>query len=112
MKTVPCQTCPWRLDATADDIPLYDPAAARALLNSTCGTGDGFRPVMACHGTPAGQEGPCIGYVASRDGCANLTVRLMALDGTIDLSGILDTCDPLNLHNTYAEVLEKLETAA
>lgn len=109
MKSVPCSTCPWRTDATAADIPNYDPEAARKLLATTCGNDDEIRPVMACHGTTGNDTSPCIGYLASDDGYANITVRLMAVRRDIDLSAVYDACGPLHLHPTYADVLTKLE---
>lgn len=114
MPTVePCPTCPWRKSSTVGgfDIPNFDIDLMRGLSN-TVGDGDDFRPIMACHYSPpvCGSEKPCIGYVA-QVGYTNLSVRMMALDGKLDMRGIWDACEKLDLWSTFEEMLSAYEEA-
>ncbi len=110
-KLTPCDSCPWRVETVAGDIPAFRIEKARALLDSTCGPDDGFRSIMACHMSYEEHSVICLGYLV-REGHRNIGVRLdvyngkcpnpMAVDAAIEAAGI-------ELHETYAEVLEKLE---
>jgi hypothetical protein len=76
-------------------------------LACTVGTGDKFRQVMACHGSPDGAEEPCIGYVAV-EGYSNLNVRLMRLDWR----AIDEATAELDLWPSFAEMLTAYEEAS
>ena len=112
MKTAPCPTCPWRKTSTVGgaDIPNFDIDLMRGLSN-TVGRGDAFRPIMACHGSARGAEEPCIGYVAV-EGWSNLSVRMAAIHGRVDIKAIDETCADLELWPSFAEMLEAYEWAA
>ena len=75
------------------------------------GSGDAFRPVMACHLSDEGGDRPCAGYVVSADGWANLAVRVAAITGELDLTAVRDACDGLELHGTFDEMLDALFAA-
>lgn len=111
MTNVPCVTCPWRRSSTVGgaDIPRFDIDMMRGLRN-TVGDGDDFRPIMACHYSACGAETPCVGYVA-QEGWSNLAVRLMALDGRIDIAAVLEACVELDLWPSFAEMLATYEAA-
>lgn len=111
MKTEPCPTCPWRKSSTVGgaDIPNFDIDLMRGLDN-TCGSDDAFRPVMACHYSPCGTETACIGYVAV-EGWRNLTVRLMAAEGKLDVAAIIHECQDMDLWESFDEMLAAYEEA-
>lgn len=108
----PCCTCPWRKSSTIGgaDIPNFNLEMMRGLSN-TVGNGDAFRPIMACHYSACGAESACIGYVAV-EGSENISVRLMAIKGELDLSGIAKECEELDLWESFAEMLEAYEIAS
>lgn len=110
--TVPCATCPWRRTSTEGgaDIPGFAINLMRGLSN-TVGRGDDFRPVMACHGSACGAETPCVGYIA-QEGYSNLAVRLMAVEGRVDLLAMAEACEPLDLWPSFDEMLAAYEQAA
>jgi hypothetical protein len=104
----PCPTCPWRRDSLGGvAIPGFDICKARNLA-CTVGEGDGFRTVMACHGSGEGSEIPCAGYLAI-EGYSNLNVRIMAMDGRIDLQAIDEACADLDLFDNFEDMLDALE---
>jgi hypothetical protein len=110
---VPCPTCPWRKSSTVGgaDIPNFDINLMRSLR---CTVGDGsddFRPIMACHYSACGGETPCAGYVA-QEGYRNINVRLAAMRGDIDIAGVMDACEPLDLWESFEEMLTAYEEAA
>ena len=109
---VPCQTCPWRKSSTVGgaDIPHFDLDLMRRLAN-TVGPGDDFRTIMACHGSACGAETICVGYAAI-EGYSNLSVRLMAARGEIDLPAIVQACEPLDLWPVFGDILNAYEAAA
>lgn len=111
MSNIPCSTCPWRKASTVGgtDIPNFDIDLMRG-LSSCVGRGDDFRKVMACHGSACGAETPCVGYLA-QEGWSNLNVRMMAVDGRIDLLAIADACDGLDLWPSFDEMLAAYEEA-
>jgi len=80
-------------------------------LADTVGDGDEFRPMMACHysGEP-GTEKVCVGYVA-KEGWSNLAVRLMAINGKIDINAIVDACEGLDLWPDFITMLTAYEEA-
>lgn len=110
MSLLPCATCPFRVDQTAAVIPRYSHGKACNLMN-TVGDGDGFRPVMACHGSTEDNNRACNGYLA-RHGWSNINVRIMLVEGIIESPDhVLDACEAagIELHADYSEVLAKLE---
>lgn len=105
----PCATCPWRVDKDATTIPRYSHEKACGLLN-TVGDGDDFRRIMACHhstGAESEAERACKGYLA-KVGYTNLNVRILAMEGKINLCEVEDACDGLALETDYQTVLNKL----
>lgn len=66
---------------------------------------------MACHGSPEGRETACRGYLF-REGDRNLTVRMAVARGIVEPPMlVIAACEKsgVELHETYEEVLEKLE---
>ena len=106
----PCPSCPWWVDSEGGAaIPGFSIELARGLA-CTVGDDDGFRTIMACHGSPEGRETSCRGYLAV-EGHRNLTVRLEAAFGRIPLAEILDACRDLDLHPSFETMLDALEEA-
>lgn len=108
----PCSTCPWRKTSTIGgaDIPGFSIELMRG-LSDTVGEGDAFRTIMACHGSACGEERACSGYVA-QEGDANLNVRVLAALGEIDIVGIREACDGLDLWPSFHEMLDAYEEAS
>jgi hypothetical protein len=90
-------------------IPGFDIDKMRT-LRCTVGEGDAFRPVMACHYSPEGGESPCVGYLAVH-GYSNLSVRMMAMRGEVDLPAVVDACELLDLWPSFDEMLDAYESA-
>lgn len=111
MSDVPCPTCPWRRSSTVGgfDIPGFDLDKMRGLRN-TVGEGDAFRPIMACHYSPCGEETACVGYVAV-EGYSNLAIRVADIQGRLDLAAIWAACDELDLWPSFVEMLAAYEEA-
>lgn len=110
MSLLPCPTCPWRVDQTADAIPHYNHGKACGLLD-TVGKSDGIRKIMACHGSPEDTPFVCKGYLA-REGLNNINVRILLVRGQLDNpADVLDACEAagIELHSDYPAVLAKLE---
>lgn len=105
----PCKTCPWRKSSTVggSDIPGFSLDLMRGLQN-TVGEGDAFRPIMACHYSPCGEERACVGYLAQK-GYSNLAVRIGAMQGRYDLPGIQDACRGLDLWPDFHAMLDAYE---
>ena len=110
-RTTPCPTCPWRKSSPAGGsaIPGFNLDLMRGLSN-TVGQGDDLRPIMACHYSEPGEETTCIGYAAV-EGYSNINVRLLATKGRIDLRGIWEACEGLDLWGSFEEMLEAYEQA-
>jgi hypothetical protein len=113
--SVPCPTCPWRRSSTVGgaDIPNFDLEKMRGLANtvpSADDPGDGFRTIMACHGSACGAETACAGYVHV-EGYTNLNVRMLALHGKIDIRAIDAACADLDLYDSFDEMLADYEKA-
>lgn len=107
MSTTPCATCPWRVGSSAADIPSFDIEKARG-LRCTAGRTDEFRTIMACHGSPVGEEHPCVGYLAIY-GWSNLSVRMLIIRGKIDMEAIIRDCEGIELYDTFGAMLANLE---
>lgn len=111
MNTTPCATCPWRKSSTVGgaDIPGFNIDMMRKLSN-TVGEGDAFRPIMACHYSPVGQEQACVGYIAV-EGMSNISVRLFACRGEIPLRKIEDDCAGIEMWESFDAMLAAYERA-
>lgn len=107
--TAPCPSCPWRVSSTVGggDIPGFSIDLMRSLSN-TVGPDDGFRPVMACHGSPEGGDRPCVGYLAV-EGWSNLAVRVMAIQGRVDMHAVDEGSAGLELWGSFGEMLAAYE---
>lgn len=113
--TRPCPSCPWRTDRSAKDIPNFDLQLARNLV-ATCpdvkGHGPAFgSPMFACHQTETGLERPCAGWLGTV-GHRHPNVRLAVLSGQVGEEALSPLADWPPLHNSYADVLHKLETSS
>lgn len=109
--TEPCGSCPWRKDnpAGGERIPRFDLDLMRG-LRRTCGKEDGFRTVMACHHSPVGEERACIGYVAV-EGWRNINVRILAIQGQLDMPAIEAAAADLDLWESFEDMLAAYEQA-
>ena len=107
----PCVTCPWRRSSTVGgaDIPGFDIDMMRA-LEGCVGEDDGFRTIMACHGSAPGEERPCVGYLF-RHGWSNLLVRIHSADGNIPMHELMDACQDLDLWPDFHTMLAAYEAA-
>lgn len=107
----PCGSCPWRKEnpAGGERIPRFDLDLMRGLRKTT-GREDGFRTVMACHHSACGAERACIGYVAV-EGWRNLTVRMMAISGELDVAAIEAAAKDLDLWESFEAMLQAYEDA-
>ena len=74
------------------------------------GPGDHFRPLMACPYSTDEHEYVCIGYVA-QEGYSNISVRLIAAQGRIDLAAIWEACEKLDLWPDFETMLAAYEEA-
>lgn len=107
----PCASCPWRLDATAADIPNFDLELAENLA-ATCPDERGMGPdfhagIFACHQSKIDEEFACAGWLAMV-GHASPRVRMAVGQGLIDAEALEPGKDWPKLHDNYGEVLEKL----
>ncbi|MBY0457961.1 MAG: hypothetical protein K2V38_11525 [Gemmataceae bacterium] len=85
VRTRQCKACPFRKDvAPSRDIPNgYSVERNRGLADTIAEPGAlppaGGVTVMACHESPAGQEVPCVGWLANQIGPGNnIAARLWA----------------------------------
>lgn len=109
--TKPCESCPWRQDATASDIPNFDVGLAERLA-ATCPDERGFgpdygAPWFACHQSRDGREIPCAGWLAVA-GRTHPAVRLAVRQGRVNPQALDAGEDWPALHQNYQDVLEKL----
>ncbi|WP_369679365.1 DUF6283 family protein [Burkholderia ubonensis] len=107
----PCPSCPWRLNATAGDIPNFDLTLAENLA-ATCPDRRGMGPdfgasVFACHQSREGSEFACAGWLA-KVGHRHPSVRLAIMTGRLDPAALAPGNDWPALHDDYGQVLEKL----
>lgn len=111
-KTEPCPTCPWRKTSTVGgaDIPNFEIGLMERLAN-TVGRSDDFRPIMACHYSAfAKDDYPCVGYLAV-EGWSNISVRMNAIEGRIDMGAIMDACESLDLWPDFHSMLNAYRNA-
>ena len=93
------------------DIPGFGLELMRGLSNTVSRPGrreDAFRPIMACHGSPEGADQICRGYVYV-EGWTNLSVRIMAMRGEIDMHAIEHACADIELWDDFHEMLDAYE---
>lgn len=111
-RRAPCRACPWKVDATADQIPGFRLDKAEALV-STCPTPDGEGPglgdpMFACHQSREGAEVACAGWLAVA-GHAHVGARLAAMSGRIDAEALAEPPEDWpELHGTFGQVIAKL----
>lgn len=109
----PCAACPWRIDATAQDIPGFDLALAEG-LTATCPDERGMGPdfgasMFACHQSKIGSELCCAGWLA-QVGHRHPGVRLAIAFGRLDPAALKPGRKWPALHENYASVLDKLRS--
>lgn len=107
--------CPWHLDRDAQDIPAFRLELAEKLAR-TCpderGRGPDFgAPLFACHQSKVGAEVHCAGWLASV-GHAHPGVRLAVISGRLEPTQLEPGSGWPALHDSYAEVLDKLRRSA
>ena len=107
----PCESCPWRRDRDARDIPEFSLELAENLAG-TCPDERGMGPDFgaswfACHLSREGSEMPCAGWLAVV-GHAHPGVRIALREGRLNPEAISPASDGPELHDNYVEVLEKL----
>lgn len=105
----PCKSCPWRREAHAGDIPGGFSLVLAEGLAATSPDEHGFGPELAspqfaCHQSRDGDEVVCAGWLAAV-GNAHPAVKVAVLRGTIHPSALQPRP---GLHETFAEVIEKL----
>jgi hypothetical protein len=107
----PCQACPWRVEAHADEIPFFSLDLAESLSATSPderGSGpDALAPQFACHQSRPGEEIVCAGWRAAV-GHAHPMVRLAVIRGDVTATALTRGADWPVLHESFAEVIEKL----
>lgn len=76
-----CLTCPWRVEATLDEIPDYDADQHRD-LGQTCnqeGLASLDSHLMACHYSKSADQRPCIGWLIHAVGDGNNIIARLYL---------------------------------
>lgn len=96
-RTAQCTGCPWIVGVNPRDIPGYCESMHRDLSRTIADAGAMPVPgagisAMACHESPAGDETPCVGWLAHQAGPGNniaMRLRLMSCEnaGQIRLRG-------------------------
>ena len=103
-----CAKCPWRKEVDPHDIPDGYCPTKHAALKKTIAQPGMIRldtlPMMACHESYAGEEIPCVGWMANQLGAGNnIGLRLWAMSGLkgkrLELVG--------RQHETFAKTLPK-----
>jgi len=107
----PCQSCPWRIDQGAADIPNFDLELAESLADCSPdakGMGPDFTSsCFACHQSKVGEEFACAGWL-STVGHRHPKVRLAVTFGRLPVEALNTDPEWPELHTTYGEVLQKL----
>jgi hypothetical protein len=79
---IPCEECPWLVDA----VPGRFPEERWLAMRATCDTGSGSAPpdapLFACHKTRQGAEYVCAGWLA-REGSGHVGIRIAVLRGRL-----------------------------
>lgn len=107
----PCKSCPWQVEAQAEDIPKFQLELAEGLAN-TCPDAKGFgpdfqAPQFACHQSREGEEFACAGWLAVV-GHRHPAVRLAVSQGRLPMSALAHALDWPRLHASYPEMMAKL----
>ncbi len=110
VRRLPCRSCPWRLSASAEEIPGFSLELAEQ-LTGTCGEPGREAPAdaawFACHQSREGAEVPCAGWLAAA-GRFHLGVRLAVLQGRLAIAALEPGGGWPALHESYEDVLAKL----
>lgn len=105
----PCPSCPWRREQPASAIPGFDLQLAEG-LDRTCGAPGRDVPLgvplMACHGSLEGREGPCWGW-ARQVGYHHIGARVSAAGDPRMRAALRAGPDP-GLHSSWVAVMAKL----
>lgn len=101
----PCISCPWRVEATADDIPNFRLELAEGLAN--CQSGKLGAPIFACHLSKPDEEFPCAGWLVAH-GWHSIAVRLRISTGKLDVAALEPGENWPELHADYDEMMTKL----
>lgn len=109
MTPPPCASCPWRVDATPDNIPNFKLELAENLAN--CQSGELGAPIFACHLSKVDKEIPCAGWLVAH-GWDSIAVRLRLLTRKLDPAAMYPGEDWPELHATYDEMMIKLRKDA
>jgi hypothetical protein len=109
---LPCRSCPWRVDQDARSIPGFVLSLAEGLA-VTCASERGGEsvghdePQFACHQSRDGDEIVCAGWLAV-EGSEHVGARLAVAFGKHPPDALRPGDDWPELHDSYAEVIEKL----
>lgn len=101
----PCISCPWRKEATADDIPNFKLELAEGLVH--CQSGRLGAPIFACHLSKVDQEFPCAGWLVAH-GRESIAVRLQIIQNMLDPEALKPGENWPELHANYDEMMDKL----
>lgn len=101
----PCLSCPWRVEATADDIPNFKLELAERLAG--CQSGTVGAPIFGCHLSKLGEEFPCAGWLAVH-GYHSIAIRLRVMKNLTDPEALKPQPGWPELHTSYDEMMEKL----
>jgi hypothetical protein len=102
----PCNSCPWRKEQHADEIPGFKIELAENLIHTT--EGELQSPIFACHQSTPDQEVVCVGWLW-RYGIGNIQIRLRLIAGKMRVEE-LDMPHEYDeiLHNNFDQVITKL----
>ena len=92
----PCETCPWRLDATGE-------FPAEAFRHSAPTAYDMATEQFACHASGTEKPATCAGFLL-RGAAHNFAVRLKLMQGKLDLDAVSD--GGVELFGSYREMAE------
>jgi hypothetical protein len=111
----PCESCPWRKDRDACDIPEFSLRLSEKLA-ATCPDEKNMGPDFgaswfACHLSHEGSEMPCAGWLAMV-GHAHPSVRMAVRERRLSPEALHPPSDGPDLHERYCDVLEKLRRTA
>lgn len=101
----PCPSCPWRVDATAEEIPNFVLELAEGL--SACQSGELSAPGFGCHLSRPGEEFPCAGWLAVH-GREHILTRLAVSTGQLPVGALDPQPGWPELHDSYESMMHKL----
>jgi hypothetical protein len=107
----PCVACPWRVEASAGNIPNFSLELAEG-LSRTCPDERGRGPefgasIFACHESKQGSEFACAGWLATQ-GDAHPGVRLAIVQGRLSPDRLRPAPGWPALHESFAQMIAKL----